>query len=159
MPLNAQISLSIIAHESTSGDISRQMRVTPAIYAAMLTDGTGANQAQVVWSATETIGDSNVVNLTFASLQDDRGTVSFTAIKAIYVRNAGGGQLGVSGVSWSTAPFSGSIDLESGSVLAFVYPSAAGWPTTSAGANLEILNNTATTTTVEVVFIGEGTIT
>jgi hypothetical protein len=159
MPLNAQISLSIIAHESTSGDISRQMRVTPAIYAAMLTDGTGANQAQVVWSTTEAIGDSGGIDLVLAALQDDRGTVSFTALKAIYVRNVGSGQLGVSAVSWSDPPFSGAINLESGSVLAFVYPSAAGWPTTSNGAKLEIINNTEPTTTVEVVFIGEGTIT
>jgi len=43
MALNAQITLSILAHETSSGDLSRTLRATPANYALSLGDGTGAN--------------------------------------------------------------------------------------------------------------------
>ena len=157
MPLNAQISLSIIAHELTSGDISRQIRVTPAIYAAMLTDGTGANQAQVVWSATEAIPEAGGTSFTFSSLVDDRGTVSITALKLMYVRNAGTSVLTLSALDWDLPPFGGSINLVPGAVVTFVCPTATGWPTTSSGANLTV--DTQDASPVEIVFIGEGTIT
>ena len=158
MPLNAQISLSIIAHESTSGDISRQMRVTPAIYAAMLTDGTGANQAQVVWSATETIPEGSAASFTFGSLVDDRGGVSITALKLMYVRNPGTQTLQLSPTSWSNGPFGGTITLPPGAAVTLVCPTAAGWATTSNNAQL-VVDTSDQATTVEVVFIGEGTIT
>lgn len=159
MPLNAQISLSIIAHESTSGDISRQMRVTPAIYAAMLTDGTGANQAQVVWSATGTIPEAAGVSFLFSNLQDDRGTVSITALKLMYVRNPGTQTLQLSPPNWSNGPLSaGNIVLPPGAAVTFVCPTSAGWPTTSNNAQLAV-DTSNEATTVEVVFIGEGTVT
>jgi len=90
MALNAQIMLSILAHETSAGDLSRTLRATPASYALSLGDGTGANQAQIVWS------DSRVVTspgqaLNLQSLADTRDgaavTVSFSAIKLLYVRN------------------------------------------------------------------------
>ncbi len=159
MPLNAQISLSIIAHESTSGDISRQMRVTPAIYAAMLTDGTGANQAQVVWSGTEAIPEAAGISFFFSNLQDDRGTVSITALKLMYVRNPGTQSLELSPPNWSNGPLTaGNILLPPGACVTLVCPTAAGWPTTSNNAQLGV-DTLNLATTVEVVFIGEGTIT
>ena len=51
MALNSQINISLIAHETSSGDLSQTIRVTPASYAAALTTGTGANQAQVAGEA------------------------------------------------------------------------------------------------------------
>ncbi len=158
MPLNAQISLSIIAHESTSGDISRQMRVTPAIYAAMLTDGTGANQAQVVWSATETVPEAADYTAVFSSLTDDRGLVTITAIKLMYVKNTGDNSLLLLPTGWSEGPFAGSITLPAGAAVTFACPTAAGWATTSNNASL-VIEAPAQENTVEVVFIGEGTIT
>lgn len=158
MPLNAQISLSIIAHESTSGDISRQMRVTQAIYAAMLTDGTGANQAQVVWSATETANEGGDYTLVFSSLIDDRGVVSITALKLMYVKNTGAEILQVFPANWSNGPIEGIINLLPGAAVTLVCTTAAGWPTTSAGASL-VIEPPSQASTVEVVFIGEGTIT
>jgi hypothetical protein len=158
MPLNAQISLSIIAHESTSGDISRQMRVTPAIYAAMLTDGTGANQAQVVWSTTEAVSEAGDYTAVFSSLTDDRGLVTITAIKLMYVKNSGANSLQLFPTSWSNGPFAGSITLPPGSAVTFVCPTADGWATTSNNASL-VIETPGQASTVEVVFIGEGTIT
>ena len=40
MALNAQVNLSLLAHETASGDLSSTIRVTPASYAAAIGDGT-----------------------------------------------------------------------------------------------------------------------
>ena len=45
MALNAQIMLSILAHETSAGDMSKTLRATPATYSASLSDGTAAYQA------------------------------------------------------------------------------------------------------------------
>ena len=87
MALSAQVSLSILAHETSSGDLSRTLRATPATYSVVLSDGTAAYQAQVVWSDARTLaGSSETLNL--ASLADTRDgasvTVTLTAVKAAY---------------------------------------------------------------------------
>ena len=76
MPINAQVLLSVLSHESTSGDISQTLRVTPATYALSLGDGTGANQAQVAWSDSRTFPAGGEDSFAIRSLTDDRGTVS-----------------------------------------------------------------------------------
>jgi hypothetical protein len=92
MSLSAQITISLLAHESANGDISRTLRATPANYALSLADGTGANQAQVVWSATRTLAGASDT-LALSSLSDTRegsaATVTMTAVKAWYVKNTG----------------------------------------------------------------------
>lgn len=159
MPLNAQISLSLVAHESTAGDISKQMRVTPATYAATLTEGTGANQAQVVWSDSATVIEGNDYSFTFANLVDDRGTVTITALKAVYMRNTGTAAVVVEPYLWGSGPFSGTIDLLPGAAFVFVATTAAGWGTTGSGASILVSNtNSGIDVPVEVVLIGEGTI-
>ena len=105
MALTAQIALSILAHETSSGDLSRTLRATPANYAIRLTDGTGANQAQVVWSDARTATTSND-DLTLWNLSDTRDgasvTVAFTQVKLVYVKNTSSTQVlrigGASGV-------------------------------------------------------------
>ena len=90
MALNAQIMLSILAHETSAGDLSRTLRATPASYALSLTDGTGANQAQIVWSDSRTVV-SPQETLDLRSLTDTGDgasvTVAFSAVKVLYVRN------------------------------------------------------------------------
>jgi hypothetical protein len=90
MSLAAQVALSIVAHENSSEDIARQTRVTPASYALLVGNGTGANQAQVAWSDSRTLAGSSET-LTLSGLADTRDgvtvTVNLTAVKAIYVKN------------------------------------------------------------------------
>lgn len=93
MALNAQIAMSLVAHESSSGDISRTIRVTPASFAQAISDG-------VVWSASRTLaGGSETLNLT--SLSDTRdgspATVTMTSVKAVFVKNAGTANLTFAG--------------------------------------------------------------
>lgn len=149
MAFSSQIVLSLVAHESSAGDISRTLRTTPVSYALSLGDGAGAGQAQVAWSGTKTLaGASEVLNL--ASLPDTRdgspATVTVTAVKGWYVRNSGTATLTFTG-----SPFSGQT-VAPGAAAAQFDPSAAGMAasgvtvTGSAGASYDI------------VLIGEGTV-
>jgi hypothetical protein len=160
MALNAQIMLSILAHETSAGDLSRTLRATPASYALSLADGTGANQAQIVWSDSRIApaNDEDSINLLAAT--DDRGTCSFTSVKAIYVKNTGASEILWTGGEWPTGPNPGNgaaIKIRPGGVVFMAAPDATGWAT--ANSALRIDNATATNGSYEVVLIGEGTIT
>ena len=164
MPLNAQITLSIIAHESTVGDISRQMRVTPVTYALSLSNGTGANQAQVAWSDSRTVdpdSDDFPAQSGFV-FADDRGTVTFSAVKSVYVKNTGSGNIIWYGDSWPAGPQQASatdatgVIIKPGGVVFVADPSAGGWATTS--SLIGIGNQTGSTQTYDIVVIGEGAV-
>lgn len=161
MALSAQIALSVIAHETTSGDLSSQMRVTPATYALMLANGTGANQAQVAFSDSTTIGDNFDQGYTFSAIPDDRGTITMTAVKVIYFKNTGSVSLGLGkNVNWSTGPFTAEVgcNVPPGGAVVLVAPTAAGWSTSEAGSLINIYNATATSGAYDIMLIGEGTI-
>lgn len=162
MALTAQIALSILAHETSSGDLSRTLRATPANYALTLTDGTGANQAQVVWSDSRTATTSND-DLNLTSLADTRDgasvVVAFTQVKLVYVRNTHATASlrigGVSGLgSFACLPINIYLTLPPGGGYLFTAPSAAGVAAGTARFAAE-----SGSCTYEVVVIGEGTVT
>jgi len=166
MPLSAQVLVSLIAHESSSGDLSRQMRVTPATYAVALTDGTGANQSQVAWSGTRTIGASESDDLVLTALADDRGTVSFSSIKALYIKNTSATDISLGrdqqGDALPSSPWGGTpmsltsgYALSGGASICVCSPSAAGIAVFS-GNKLRVSGGSGAT--YEIVLIGEGTI-
>jgi hypothetical protein len=166
MALNAQILFSIVAQESSSGDMFNQMRVTPASYAASLTDGTGANQAQIAWSDSRVVGESESDDLVLTALADDRGTISFSSIKSWYVKNTS--QYGVSlgrdqqGDDPPTNPWDGWVygygtgfSISPGGAIAHCSPSASG---STVGAGSRIRVSAPEGATYDIVLIGEGTI-
>jgi len=158
MALSAQISVSVLVHESSSDSLSAALRVTPATYATTLANGTGAGQAQIAYSETGTIPDGDEATFPFGSLSDDRGSVALTAIKTIYVKNTGSVDLVVSGnLAWSTAPL-GQVQVAAGGVLAMANTTAAGWTSSQASAALVISNAYQTQGAYELVLIGEGTV-
>jgi len=151
MALNAQILLSILAHESSSGDISQTLRATPATYSVTLGDGTGANQAQVVWSDSRTLaGASETINA--SSLTDDRGTVSITAIKGLYFRNSSTAVLSMTPLGGADS-FGGLHYVQPGGVAVAVAPGASGMLAGSA-----VVEGSAGQT-YDIILIGEGTVT
>jgi hypothetical protein len=161
MPLNAQVAVSVVAHETAVGDLSRTVRVTPATYAMLFTDGTAANQAQVVWSKTGTAGAAGTADFALGSLADTRDgaavTVAFSAVKVVYVRNtATSGNLLVGGLSPGFAgfPVSGTVAIAPGGVYCVVSPSDSGFAAATAR-----LASSAGSVAYEVMFIGEGTVT
>ena len=166
MALNAQILLSILAHESSSGDISQTLRATPASYSLTLGNGTGANQAQVVWSDAGAL--SSNVPISLNSLSDDRGTVAFSSIKLLFLRNTGAADVVVSTDSlgepenWSGGPVKGgapdAVTVPPGGVWIATNPSASGWAVGSADDYAIGLSADAATS-YEIILIGEGTVT
>ena len=159
MPLNAQILLSILAHETSAGNLWKTIRVTPASYALSLTDGTGASQAQVAWSRSETIAtpDDNFLsagNLTIES--DDRGIITISSVKVLYVKNAGtSGNFSfiAEGQFWFSQS-GNSVFLKPGAAILLLAPDAAGLSGES--VQLNIVGDVGAT--YEIVLIGEGTI-
>ena len=173
MALDAQILLSILAHETTSGDISRTLRATPASYSLSLSDGTGANQAQVVWSDARTIGAGGYEDLDLQALTDDRGTVAFTALKLIYVKNTSGSGNLLLGTLFDLpytqpsarfvhAPLSSDglgagYQVKPGGAIVISDPGAIGYQVNISAKNFRISG--ASGATYDIVLIGEGTVT
>ena len=160
MALNAQVNLSLLAHETSSGDLSSTLRATPASYALLLSDGTGAGQAQVAWSDSRTATD-NTDSLNLQSLPDDRGTVSFSAIKAFYVANKGTKALFISG-EWTTGPNSNPDEsylvVVPGGVAFFSAPTAAGYSVSSVSRLLSFISEDGTAVPYDVILVGEGSV-
>lgn len=151
MALNSQIAISLVAHESSVEDLSSTLRTTPVSYAAVLTDGTGENQAQVAWSDARTMsGSTESVNP--SSLSDLRSgvtaTVSMTAIKALYVKNTGSGSL-----SFAGGPFpAGGQTVSAGAVATQIDPSAGGM----SASGITVAG--AAGRSYEILLIGEGSV-
>ena len=163
MGLTAQVLMSITAQEATSSNLATTMRTTPASYALMLTEGTGANQAQIAWSDVDTIDGNTGKELIVQALNDERGVVNLSTVKAIYIRNKSPtAVLGVSASNWSTlsptlVPFNHRI--QPGGALLVTNPGAGGW-TTGASSSLSLIGGaTEGTVNYDLVLIGEGTIT
>lgn len=149
MALDAQILLSILAHETESADISRTLRATPATYSLTLSDGTAANQAQVVWSDSRTLSGATDV-LDAAALTDDRGTVNIAALKAVYIRNTGTATL--TATPSSAAAFGGTYHIRAGGAAAAFASDATGM----AVGTLTVAGGSGQT--YDIVLIGEGTV-
>ncbi len=165
MALDAQILLSILAHESSSGDISRTLRATPASYFMALGDGTGANQAQVVWSDSRTITAASDDILDLSALTDDRGIITLTAVKLIYIRNTGTVPINLVGNGdWATGPQklpdTSNYEIPAGGCWLATNPTAAGWSVGASPKYLTIQNQSgSTSTTYEIILASEGSIT
>lgn len=158
MPLNAQIALSVVAHESSSGDLSSSLRVTPATYAVMLSDGTGANQAQLAWSDTRTLaGSSETLNL--SALPDTRdsatATLSFTALKCLYIKNNSTTSIVLAGAAIGPGTFGASRVVPAGAVTVDVIPSSEGRDVSSS-PSLTFTGSAGSS--YDVMLIGEGSI-
>lgn len=166
MALTAQITLSLIAHESTAGDISSTLRATPAGHAVTLTNGTGAGQAQVVWSDIRTISTpGGYEDLDFQGLQDDRGQVELTEVVALYIKNTSALEPLLVGQDWNDneaantvtwAPRSsiGALRVPPGTAL-FIEPSGA---VDNSNKRIRISADDGGTPSYEIVVIGKGSI-
>jgi hypothetical protein len=163
MALDAQILLSILAHETSSGDISQTLRVTPATYSLALSDGTGANQAQIAWSDSRTATTAND-DLVVTSLADTRDgasvTVAFSSVKIVYVRNKSANSnllLGLSGITnFGGFPQAGGF-VPSGGCYFIAAPSDAG--ITVLAGHVARLRADSGTADYDIILIGEGTVT
>lgn len=129
------------------------------------TDGTGANQANRLWSDRRTLGPSATEDLDLAGvLLDAFGTaITFAKVRALIVSassaNANNVLLGgvVNGLSTIIQPAaSGVVVVRPGGVVAFIAPDATGYAVTAATADLLHVANSAagTSVTYDVAIIG-----
>ncbi|MBI4800636.1 MAG: hypothetical protein HY794_18250 [Desulfarculus sp.] len=131
-------------------------------------DGTGANQAQLIYADTRTLAASATEELDLAaSLKDALGrTLTFTAIKALFVRAADGnannvevGGAAANGfIGWAGDP-TDKLVLRPGGAFMLLDPGAGGYAVTAGtGDLLKIANSGAGTgVTYDIVIMGEGT--
>lgn len=165
MEISAQIVVQINASETESGSISQLAKSTNVRNAITLTTGTGANQAQVAYSAARTIAIDSTQVLDLADLNDSRGTLTFTAIKALYIKNTGTVPIKWIGYGdWDTGPQklpdASEMEIPAGGIYLATNPSAAGWTVGASAEYLTLENQSVTTAaTYDVVMIGEGSIT
>ena len=145
MSLSAEILVNLVAIETDTADISRNTRVTRADYFTSLTEGTAANQAQIVWSDSRVSAGTDTLQLSALSdTRDGAGvTINLTALKAIYLKNTGSTH-----TLTLTGAYTGSV--APGGVMLNVNPTATG----TASATLYVTSTVGAT--YDIVIVGEG---
>lgn len=149
MSLTADILLSLHADETGTQDIAVKRRATRYDYSRQFTDGTGADQAQIVYADSRTAAAGSFTILLTAITDTRNGqssTINFSAVKAILIRNTH---------ATHNVAFSGAFTatVKPGGAFALVDPTAAGVP----GSSLNV--TTTIGATFDIVIIGEGTVT
>jgi hypothetical protein len=165
--LNAQILLQVLATETVAADLATSVRTTSISQTVALTDGTGASQAQLTWSDSRSILPASDDILDVSSLADDRGTVQFTAVKAIYLRNTGTVSIYWDGnADWDTGPQktpdTSRMEIPAGGIYLATNASADGWAVGASAEYVTIENGDPAeleTATYDLVIVGEGSIT
>lgn len=149
MSLSAEVLASVVARETGTGDLVVNSRFTKYDFFREFADGTGADQAQVVYSDNRTAASGSFTVL-LSAISDTRNgasvLVNFTAVKCIMVKNTHATHT----ITLSGA-FSGVV--KPGGVFLLVDPSAAGASPSS------LFFETTAGATYDLVVIGEGTVT
>ncbi len=128
-------------------------------------EGTGANQANRVWSDTRTIAASTSedLDLSGSALLDPYGVaVVFTKVKAIFVRAAAGNTNnvvvgGAAATQWAAMlGTTGTVTLPPGALFAAFNPSTAGYAVAAGATDLLKVANSGAGTSVsyDIVIIG-----
>lgn len=149
--LAASIALAIAGAYSNALDVGQA--TYPLAFAPnyVFTDGSGANQANKVWSDTRTLAASanEDLDLNGSSLIDAFGVaMAFTKIKAIIVvadaANTNDVVVGGAASNGFISPFGAATDkvkVRPGGMMVLVDPSAAGYAVTAATADLLRVTN------------------
>ncbi|MES2685486.1 MAG: hypothetical protein V4706_01625 [Pseudomonadota bacterium] len=163
--LAASLALSLVAsfnQSSDVGSVNQDVKFTPNY---VFTDGTGANQARILFSDTRTLAASANENLDLAGVLTDvfGNVLTFDKIKAIIVTAAAANTNTVvfgGAASAQAAPWFGDVAdtnvIRPGGLLAMVAPDANGFDVTATTADLlKIANGGAgTPVTYTIVLIG-----
>ncbi|MFB8242000.1 hypothetical protein ACFC58_36245 [Kitasatospora purpeofusca] len=133
--------------------------------AIALGSGTGANQADMIWSDTRTLAASATEDLDLAGVLVGAfgNTLTFARIKGLIVRAAGanantvvvGGAASNGFVGW-VADSTDKVNVRPGGVLGLFAPDATGYPVTAGTGDLLRIGNggAGTAVTYDIVVIG-----
>jgi hypothetical protein len=158
--IEASVTLNIQASEQTDSPGLVFSLATEDAFAPAITQGTEENGVQVGFTDTYTASTSATATFSVLSLYDERGTVAFSAVKLIYLKNRGPGTAWIGG----TFPFGDGDELElsPGAVTLSCDPSALGFPVDTTGtafSTFTVRSGDASTVAVDIILLGEGSIT
>lgn len=163
--LAATLALSLVANFNQGIDVGTLNQDVKFVPNYVFTDGTGANQAKILFSDTRTLAASATENLDLAGVLTDAfgNTVTFDKIKAIIVTAAPGNTNAVifgGAASAQAAPWFGDVSdtnvIRPGGLLCMVAPDATGFDVTATTADLLKMANGggSTSVTYTIVLIG-----
>lgn len=168
MSFSAKIQTRLEATNTKDLDLTQAQDVLNLAQVFSLTEGTSANQAQIVFHDRRELAASSSEELDLAGgLTDAFGrTLTFISVKAILIRAAEGNieNVEVGGaalnafVGW-VKDYTDVLVIKPGGLFLLVDPGEAGYPVTSdSGDILQVANGGAGgTVTYDIVIIGEGT--
>lgn len=164
--LTAKITTTIVGSLENELDLVTASAPISKRYEQSYADGTGADQAEELFSDTRSLAASASESLDLAGglASPLGGSITFTAIKEIIVRaspdNTGDLRVGAAIANAFQGPFGaaavGNLVPPDG-ILHLRNPSAAGWPVTAGtGDLLQIENLVAAAQSYDIIIIGEG---
>lgn len=162
--LQAQIAIKVAATMTSALDIGSASYPVNTGAVVNLANGTGANQANQIFTDTRTLTASGTENLDLAaSLVDAFGaTITFTKVKAVFVTADSGNtnDVQVQRAALNGAPLfmaaGDGIALTPGASFAAIFPDANGVAVTAGTGDLLTITNSAgsTSVTYTIVIIG-----
>lgn len=165
MSLSANVKLTVSGSLSNTIDIGSAGYSFNKSFTQAFTNGTGADQANQIWTDERTISGSSNDDLDlYGSLTNAFGTtLNFTSIKGIFIKagdsNGGNLTIGGEGSNPFSSIFSDPTDklvLPPSSFVGICNPNANGYTVTaSTGDMLRIANLDSASATYEILVIGE----
>ncbi len=164
--LTAKITTSIVARQTSTLDLTAPEADVTKSYVEDYSDGTVADQAQLIFTDSRTVAGSGTDNLDLAGVLSGAlgATLTFAGVKEIIVKNkSAANQLrigkkianGFAGPFDQTAGALGVI-VEANGILHLRNASAAGWAVTHETADqLSVENLGATATDYDIIIIGK----
>ena len=166
--LAASIRAALTATYTNAQDLSTPSDALSLTGTNTFTNGTGANQANVVWHDQRTLSSTTSEDLDLAASLASTlgGTITFTAIKAIYIEVTTTTastvvEIGAASANQFIGPLKHSSDIASigGGGVFLVSSPVDGWTVTAGTGDLLKINNTsAHSATYKIVIVGIGTV-
>ena len=162
---NTSVKINATTTLKSTGDLSTASDPLSFAKAFVMTNGTGANNANMVFADTRTLAASGTEDLDLAGgVTNSFGTTTtFTKIKALIISAAAGNTndvvVGGHATAAITSLFGDATDkvkVKPGGTVAFVAPDATGYAITATTADMLTVTNSAGTTgvTYDIVVIG-----
>jgi hypothetical protein len=161
--IDGTVSASFTANDRRTVGINANANLPVNVQpATSFTNGTGANQAQVLYQASRTLsGSTDSVDINGATINDSYGTpIALTAVKALYIQNLSSSNTitvgGASSNPW-TGLFNstGTFTLQPGDWIVVCTPTAAGWAASSTSKIIQVAGTSGQS--YQIALLGLGT--
>ena len=165
---NLKVTTAMAGSMTNALDLTTPQSDIVKKYEHSYSDGTAADQAQLVFSDTRPLASSTNESLDLSGALGFAlgGVISFTALKEIIVvaaaANTGDLRVGAADVNGFTGPVGAAavgMLVAPGGMLNLHNPSAAGWAVTGGtGDLLRVENLVAAAAAYDIILVGEGTV-